>query len=620
MEQTEKNIAAASAAETSKIKRTPRPKGQIRRKKANPAAAVPAAPAVEVKKTAPKKRTGYKRKPKQPPITSKLHIASLGGLHEIGKNMTMIEYEDDIILIDCGIAFPDEDMLGIDLVTPDITYLEKNRDKVRAILLTHGHEDHIGSLPYVLRTINPDIYGTKLTVGIVERKLSEHRLPENPKLHAVQAGDVIKVGGLTAEFIRVNHSIADACAIAIRTPLGTILHTGDFKLDMTPIDGKMMDITRIGELGNEGILLLMCESTNAERPGFTPSEKKVGKSLSDIFLKNSDKRIVIATFSSNVHRVQQIISLSAQHGRKVAVMGRSMVNIIEAASALGYMQVPEGALIDIKDVKRYPESQVTLVTTGSQGEPMSALYRLAFGDHDRITLGQKDLVVISATAIPGNEKSVGKIINALIASGVTVMHDPETDVHVSGHACREELRLMHALTKPKYFMPIHGELRHLDAHRQLALEMGTPDENIFISDIGKVLEIDRQGARFAGTIPAGKVLIDGYGVGDVGNIVLRDRKHLSQDGLIVVVAAVDINDKLLISGPDIISRGFVYVRESEELMDAARTIAQDAIEKSLAASQTDWVEIKNSVKDSLSKYLYQKTHRKPMILPVIMNV
>ena len=420
-EQNEKNTAAESAAETQKPKRRSRPKGQPARRKAKqptdaavkinaPAAETKEAPAEpKAQKTAPRKRTNGGRR-KKPVITSKLHIASLGGLHEIGKNMTMIEYEDDIILIDCGIAFPDEDMLGIDLVTPDITYLEKNRDKVRAILLTHGHEDHIGSLPYVLRTINPDIYGTKLTLGIVERKLSEHRLPENPKLHAVQAGDVIKVGSLTAEFIRVNHSIADACAIAIRTPLGTILHTGDFKLDMTPIDGKMMDITRIGELGNEGILLLMCESTNAERPGFTPSERKVGKSLSDIFLKNGDKRIVIATFSSNVHRVQQIISLSAQHGRKVAVMGRSMVNIIEAASELGYMQVPEGVLIDIKDVKRYPESQVTLVTTGSQGEPMSALYRLAFGDHDRITLGQKDLVVISATAIPGNEKSVGKII------------------------------------------------------------------------------------------------------------------------------------------------------------------------------------------------------------------
>ena len=575
---------------------------------------------IETGTAKPKRKYYKKKKPKTPEINSKIRIASLGGLHEIGKNMTMIEYEDDIIIIDCGIAFPDEDMLGIDLVTPDITYLEKNADKVRAILLTHGHEDHIGSLPYVLRTINPDIYGTKLTVGIVERKLEEHRLPEKPKLHAIEAGDTVKVGKLTAEFVRVNHSIADACAIAIRTPLGILFHTGDFKLDMTPIDGKMMDITRIGEIGKEGVLLLMCESTNAERPGFTPSERKVGRSLADIFLKNDDKRIVIATFSSNVHRVQQIISLSAEHGRKVAVLGRSMVNIIEAASALGYMHVPEGTLIDIKDVNRYPENKVTLVTTGSQGEPMSALYRLAFGAHDRVTLGPKDLVVISATAIPGNEKSVSKIINALIANNVSVMNDPETDVHVSGHACREELKLMHALTKPKYFMPVHGELRHLDAHRHLALEMGMNDDDIFVSDIGKVLEIDRHGARFNGTVPSGKVLIDGIGVGDVGSIVLRDRKHLSQDGLIVVVAAVDTVDGFIVSGPDIISRGFVYVRESEELIEEMKQLSRDAIERCIYTNHKDWMEIKNTVRDSLGKFIYQKTHRKPMILPVIMEV
>lgn len=580
--------------------------------------------AVTEKKTNAKPKRKYynykKKKPKAPPVNTKIRIASLGGLHEIGKNMTMIEYEDDIIIIDCGIAFPDEDMLGIDLVTPDISYLEKNADKIRAILLTHGHEDHIGSLPYALRTINPDIYGTKLTVGIVERKLEEHKLPWKPKLHAVEAGDTVKVGRLSAEFVRVNHSIADACAIAIRTPLGIIFHTGDFKLDMTPIDGKMMDITRIGELGKEGVLLLMCESTNAERPGFTPSEKKVGRSLSEIFFKNEDKRIVIATFSSNVHRVQQIISLSAEHGRKVAVLGRSMVNIIDAASELGYMNVPDGVLIDIKDVNRYPENKVTLVTTGSQGEPMSALYRLAFGAHDRITLGTKDLVVISATAIPGNEKSVSKIINALIANNVSVMNDPETDVHVSGHACRDELKLMHALTKPKYFMPVHGELRHLDAHRSLALEMGMNDGDIFVSDIGKVLEIDNSGARFNGTVPAGKVLIDGIGVGDVGSIVLRDRKLLSQDGLIVVVAAVDAMEGLIVSGPDIISRGFVYVRESEELMEEMKRISYDAIERCIFTNHTDWVEIKNTVRDSLAKFIYQKTHRKPMILPVIMNI
>ena len=607
---------AAAEKKTAKRHYTRRPK------KAQTQAVQPAAPAAvvipaQIAQTAqPAKRKRGKGGAKP---TGKIRIASLGGLHEIGKNMTMIEYGDDIIVVDCGIAFPDEDMLGIDLVIPDVTYLEKNKEKIRGILLTHGHEDHIGSLPYVLRSINPDIYGTALTLGIVEKKLSEHSLPHTPRLHTVQPGDTVQLGSLSAEFVRVNHSIADACAIAIRTPLGILFHTGDFKLDLTPVDGKMMDITRIGEIGNEGVLLLMCESTNAERPGFTPSERTVGRSLADIFLKNKDKRLVIATFSSNVHRVARQL-----HVRRLipdpAVMGRSMVNVISAASALGYMNVPDGLLIDIKDIKRYPESQVTLVTTGSQGEPMSALYRLAFGDNDRVTLGQKDLVVISASAIPGNEKSVGKIINALIGAGVSVMHDPETDVHVSGHACREELKLMQALTHPKYFMPIHGELRHLDANRQIARSMGIPDENIFISDIGKVLEIDAKGARFAGTIPSGKILVDGYGVGDVGSIVLRDRKHLSQDGLIVVVAAVDLDARLLSSGPDIISRGFVYVRESEELMGEAREIAAAALNKCLEASRTDWMELKTSVKDALGKYLYQKTHRKPMILPVIMDV
>lgn len=608
---------AAAEKKTAKRHYTRRPK------KAQTQAVQPAAPAAvvipaQIAQTAqPAKRKRGKGGAKP---TGKIRIASLGGLHEIGKNMTMIEYGDDIIVVDCGIAFPDEDMLGIDLVIPDVTYLEKNKEKIRGILLTHGHEDHIGSLPYVLRSINPDIYGTALTLGIVEKKLSEHSLPHTPRLHTVQPGDTVQLGSLSAEFVRVNHSIADACAIAIRTPLGILFHTGDFKLDLTPVDGKMMDITRIGEIGNEGVLLLMCESTNAERPGFTPSERTVGRSLADIFLKNKDKRLVIATFSSNVHRVQQIISLSAENGRKVAVMGRSMVNVISAASALGYMNVPDGLLIDVKDIKRYPESQVTLVTTGSQGEPMSALYRLAFGDNDRVTLGQKDLVVISASAIPGNEKSVGKIINALIGAGVSVMHDPETDVHVSGHACREELKLMQALTHPKYFMPIHGELRHLDANRQIARSMGIPDENIFISDIGKVLEIDAKGARFAGTIPSGKILVDGYGVGDVGSIVLRDRKHLSQDGLIVVVATVDENAGQLVSGPDIVSRGFVYVRESEDLMEEVRRIAAAAINSCIDRHGCDWYEIKNRIKDDITRFLYTRTKRKPMILPIVMDV
>ena len=551
----------------------------------------------------------------------KIRIIPLGGLNEIGKNLTVVEYADDIIVIDCGLGFPDEDMLGIDLVIPDITYLEANKDKIRGIVLTHGHEDHIGAIPYVLRQINPPIYGTKLTLGIIENKLQEHHLPNTPNLNCVSAGETIRLGAFTVEFIHVNHSIADACCLAIGTPLGTLIHTGDFKLDITPIDGDMMNITRLGELGKKGVLLLMCESTNAERPGFTPSEKEVGKSLEFIFTQNPDKRLVIATFSSNVHRVQQIIDISARHGRKVAVTGRSMLNILGAAIELGYMNVPDGVLVDINEIKRFKPEELTLITTGSQGEPMSALYRMAFADHSQITLGHNDLVVLSSSAIPGNEKLVGRIINELSKNGVSVLHDALVPVHASGHACREELKLMQALTRPKYFMPVHGEYRHLAANRELAREMGIEDRHIFISDIGKVLEIDRKGAKFAGTVASGKVLVDGYGVGDVGNIVLRDRRHLAQDGLIVVVASVDADARLLLSGPDVVSRGFVYVRESEELMDEVRQIAAQAINRCLTKDElVDRIELKTCVKDDLSKYLYAKTKRKPMVLPVIMNV
>ena len=550
----------------------------------------------------------------------KLRIISLGGLNEVGKNITVIEHGNDIIIVDCGLGFPDEEMLGIDLVIPDITYLEKNQDRIRGLLLTHGHEDHIGAIPYILRTINPPIYGTKLTLGILRNKLAEHRLPHQPKLNVVSAGDVVKLGGLSAEFIRVNHSIADACCLAIRTPLGTLVHTGDFKLDISPIDGEMMDLTRLGEIGREGVLLLMCESTNAERHGFTPSERKVGESLEYIFTRNADKRLVIATFSSNVHRVQQIIDASANHGRKVAITGRSMLNVVGAAVELGYMKVPSGVLIDIADIRRYKPEELTIITTGSQGEPMSALYRMAWGEHDKVTLGRQDLVVLSSSAIPGNEKLVGRVINELSKNGVNVLHDSVVEVHVSGHACQEELKLMQALTKPKYFMPIHGEFRHLAANRELARYMGIEDRNIFISDIGRVLEIDQHGARFNGTVPSGKVLVDGYGVGDVGNIVLRDRRHLAQDGLIVVVATVDIDEGMILSGPDIISRGFVYVRESEELMDQARALALDALTDCMDTGVVDRMEIKSKVKDDLSKFLYAKTKRKPMVLPVIMNV
>ena len=552
---------------------------------------------------------------------SKLRIIPLGGLNEIGKNMTVLEYGNDIIIVDCGLAFPDEDMPGVDLVIPDVSYLEANKEKIRALVLTHGHEDHIGAIPYILRQINPPIYGTKLTLGIVKNKLMEHVLPCEPILNCVSAGDVIKLGECSVEFIHVNHSIADACALAITTPRGVVVHSGDFKLDITPIDGEMMNITRLGELGKKGVLLLMCESTNAERPGTTPSERTVGKSLEYIFTSNKDKRIVIATFSSNVHRVQQIIDVSARHKRKVAVSGRSMLNILGAAIELGYMNVPKGVLVDINEIKRYKPEELTLITTGSQGEPMSALYRMAFSEHSQVSLGANDLVILSSSPIPGNEKLIGRIINELTKNGVSVLHDAVVEVHVSGHACREELKLFQALLKPKYFMPIHGEYRHLAANRELALELGMRESDIFISDIGKVLEIDRNGAKFTETVPSGKVLVDGYGVGDVGNIVLRDRKHLSQDGLIVVVATVDAESGLLLSGPDVVSRGFVYVRESEELMEEIRQLAAEVIDRALnSRRRVDRMELKNTLRDELSKYLYAKTKRKPMVLPIITNM
>ena len=552
-------------------------------------------------------------------VESKLKVMLLGGLCEIGKNITVIEYGDDIIVIDCGLAFPDEDMLGIDLVIPDITYLEKNSEKIRGILLTHGHEDHIGAIPYVLRSINPPIYGTKLTLGILESKLAEHNLENKPVLQTVEPGDTVKLGVFKAEFIRVNHSIADACCIAVTTPVGVVMHTGDFKLDVSPIGGEMMDVTRIGEYGNRGVLLLLCESTNVERSGFTPSERKVGSSLDQIFRSNTNKRVIVATFSSNVHRVQQIIDVSVRYGRKVAITGRSMTNVIGAAVRLGYMKVPPDALIDISEIGRYPSNQLTIVTTGSQGEPMSALYRMAFSEHSMVSLSSNDLVVLSSHAIPGNEVLVGRIVNEMFKKGVNVYHD-EAEVHVSGHACQEELKFMHALVRPKYFVPIHGEYRHLMQHKELAEFMGMDPKNIFVVNIGEVLELDSHSCKRAGNVPAGHVLVDGYGVGDVGNIVLRDRRHLSQDGLIVVVAAVDEVSGEVVSGPDIISRGFVYVRENEELMKEVKLIAEGAFENAISGGDYEWNQIKNTVKDTLTKYIYNKTKRKPMILPVIMNV
>ena len=550
----------------------------------------------------------------------KLRIMSLGGLAEVGKNMTVFEYGNDIVVIDAGMGFPDEEMPGVDLVIPDISYLVKNADKIRGILITHGHEDHIGAIPYVLQQISVPIYGTRLALGIIEGKLDENPPPVFPELYTVEAGDVINLGAFKAEFVHVNHSIADACAIALRTPVGTVFHTGDFKLDVSPIDGKMMDLARIGEIGKAGVEILLCESTNAERAGYTPSERTVGSSLERIFAQYVDRRLIVATFSSNVHRVQQIINASARHGRKVAVLGRSMVNVIGAAAELGYMDLPDGVLIDVADIKRYKPEEITLITTGSQGEPMSALYRIAFGEHDRVRINPRDVVVLSSSAIPGNEKFIGKIINALVRCGVKVVNDSIEDVHVSGHACREEIKLMMALTRPKYFMPIHGEYRHLYANKEIAEFMGIPSENIFVSDVGRVLEIDKRSAGFNGTVTAGKVLVDGAGVGDIGSVVLRDRKHLAEDGLVVVVATVDIDDRLVISGPDIVSRGFVYVKESEELMRSARQIAEESLERAISKRPVDYTQIKTIIRDDLAKFIFKETKRKPMILPVIMDV
>ena len=548
----------------------------------------------------------------------KLRVMCLGGIQEIGKNMTVLEYGDDIIVIDCGMGFPDEDMPGVDLVIPDVSYLIENAHKIRGILITHGHEDHIGAVPYILQQIHAPIYGTRLSLGIIEGKLDEYPSPIEPELYTVEAGDVVNLGVFKAEFIHVNHSIADACAIAIRTPVGIVYHTGDFKIDVSPIDDQMIDLTRIGEIGKEGVALLLCESTNAERAGFTPSERTVGSSLERIFAQYENRRLIIATFSSNVHRVQQIIDTSYRHGRKVAVLGRSMTNVIGAAAELGYMDLPEGVLIDVGEMKRYKPEQITLITTGSQGEPMSALYRIAYSEHDKVKLTANDVVVLSAHAIPGNEKLVGRIINALVRNGVKVVNDSVEDVHVSGHACREEIKLLIGLLRPKYFMPIHGEYRHLYANKDIAEFMGIPSENIFIPDLGRVLELDKKKAGFNGEVHAGHVLVDGAGVGDIGAVVLRDRRHLSEDGLVVVVATID--DGFLVSGPDIVSRGFVYVKESEDLMKGVKAVAQQSIERILSKKLNDWTHIKNIIRDDLAKYIYRETKRKPMILPIIMDI
>lgn len=550
----------------------------------------------------------------------KLKIIPLGGLDEIGKNLTAIEYGNEIIMVDCGMAFPDDDMPGIDMVINDITYLEKNWSKIKGIFLTHGHEDHIGGLPYFLKTINVPVYGTRLTIGLVEHKLKEHNLLTHVKLVRVKYGNVIKAGqSFSVEFVRTNHSIADSAALAIKTPVGTVIHMGDFKIDTTPIVGEMIDLARLGELGQEGVLALMSDSTNVERKGYAMSERSVGERFEQIF-KGCNKRIIVATFASNVHRVQQIIDAAAKNGRKVAVSGRSMENIVEISILLGYMKVPEGVLINIDNIKKYRPNQVVIITTGSQGEPMSALTRMAFSDHRKVEVTKDDLIIISATPIPGNEKSVSNVVNELFKIGAEVIYRALAEVHVSGHACQEELKLILALTKPKYFIPVHGERRHLVLHKELAASVGIPEKNSFVLSNGQVLELDSNNAKLGGTVTAGKILVDGLGVGDVGNIVLRDRKHLSQDGLIIVVVTIAHLDRKMVSKPDVISRGFVYVREAESLIEGVKNVAADSIEDCLNRRNMDWTTLKASMKSAVAKYIYEQTKRSPMILPIIEEI
>ena len=552
-------------------------------------------------------------------MKEKLKIIPLGGLNEIGKNMTVIEFGQDIFVIDCGLAFPDNEMLGVDLVIPDITYLRRHKNKVRGIVITHGHEDHIGALPYVLKELNVPVYCTRLVAGILNSKFEEHRMLGKVKINCVKAGDHIKLGCFDVELIHTNHSIADAVALAVRTPLGTIIHTGDFKIDSTPVSGAMIDLTRFGELGKEGVLALMSDSTNVEREGFTPSELEVGKSFEAQF-KNCDQRIIIATFASNIYRIQQVLDAAANHGRKVAICGRSMENIARVATELGYLSAPRNVMIDISEINRYPKSKVVVVCTGSQGEAMSALYRMAFSSHKQVEIGMGDKVIISASAIPGNEKSVTKMINELSKKGADVVYDRSAIIHVSGHACKEELKLILSLVKPKYFIPVHGEYRMLRKHGELAVQTGVNPRNVIIADIGRPIEITHKSARLANPVPSGKVLVDGFGIGDVGTAVLRDRKHLSEDGLLVVVVTLDSESGIVIAGPDIVSRGFIYVKEAEDLMGELRRISQRTLDRCLDEDIRDWTTIKANVKNDLSEFLYRKTKRSPMILPVIMEI
>ncbi len=570
------------------------------------------------KAPAPKAQRNSTKRPKRQ--VKPLRITPLGGLGEIGKNITLYEYGDDMFLIDCGMAFPDEEMPGIDIVIPDFSYVVKNIDKIKGLVVTHAHEDHIGAIPYLLKECNIPVYGTALTIGLIEGKLKEHKLISSAKLNVIKPRDVVKFGVFSVEFIHVNHSIPDAVAIAVSTPVGTVIQTGDFKIDTTPIDGEVIDLARFGELGKKKVLALLSDSTNAERSGFTPSESIVGESFYNLFKKAENKRIIVATFSSNIHRVQQIIDEAVRCGRKVAVSGRSMENVVQVASELGYLTVPDGVLISIDMIRNYQPSQLVIVTTGSQGEPMSALHRMAFGDHRKVSVGSGDFIIISATPIPGNEKLVTKVINELLKLEAQVVYEKMYDVHVSGHACQEELKLILNLVRPKFFIPVHGEQKHLVKHAQLAESMGVKHENILVTSIGKVIEITPDSMKVVESVPAGSILVDGFGVGDVGNVVLRDRKHLAEDGIIVVAVSVDSVTREVIAGPEIISRGFVYVKEAEGMMEDAREVACDVLEKCYVTNVRDWGTVKARLRDGLSRHLYEQTGRSPMVLPVVLEI
>lgn len=560
-----------------------------------------------------------KRQPRENRGTP-VRFAALGGLNEIGKNLYVYECANDMFIVDCGLAFPDDEMPGVDLVVPDFTYLEKNRERFRGIVITHGHEDHIGALPYLLKKINVPIYGTRLTLGLVEGKLKEHGLLSQASLNVVEPRQNVRMGCMSVEFIRVNHSIPDSCALAIHTPAGVIVHTGDFKVDYTPIEGGIIDLARFGELGNRGVLALMSESTNVERPGYTKSERSVGESFKGLFTRAEGKRIIIATFSSNIHRIQQIIDEAVTHGRRVAVSGRSMTNVIAKAVELNYIRVPDGTLIDIEDVNKYDPDELVIATTGSQGEPLSALSRMSSGDHRQVSITPNDFIIISANPIPGNEKLVTRVVNDLMRQGAEVIYEKMYDVHVSGHACQEELKMMISLTKPKFFIPIHGEYKHMKKHVKLAMDMGIPEQNTFVADLGDMLELDGVEMKHIGTVPSGKVMVDGFGVGDVGSVVLRDRKHLAEDGVMIIVATMDRESGRVVAGPDIVSRGFVYVRESEELLDEAKNLMKTVMDTCFERNVREWGNIKSAMRDELSDFIYKETKRSPMILPIIMEI